>query len=123
MADSKSAYSEASKYYVEVRVPSSDFEKSRYARNKAREAEFGKNWEKRKVNLNEIVDQFCPDYTVKERAYKFIFKGDRYDVSADMGTGYARIRDKVLSSWVTIEGTPSQNREETHFKIKKREEM
>jgi hypothetical protein len=31
---------------VEVRVPSSDFEKSRYARNKAREAVFGKNWEK-----------------------------------------------------------------------------
>ena len=123
MADCKSAYSEASKYYVEVIVPSSDFEKVRYARNKARESEFGKNWEKHKINLNEIVDRFCPDYIVKERSFKFIFKGDRYDVSADMGTGYARIRDKVLKSWVTIDGIPSNNRDETHFKIKKREEM
>lgn len=123
MADSKSQYSGASQHYVNVSVPSSEFERNRYNRNKSREKEFGANWEKRKVNLNDIVNRFCPDYTVKERSYKFIFKGDRYDVSADMGSGYVRIRDKVLKSWVTIDGTPSNSLEETHFKILRREEM
>ncbi len=32
-------------------------------------------------------------------------------------------KNNMLNSWVTIDGTPSKNREETHYKIKKREEM
>lgn len=52
-----------------------------------------------------------------------IYTRENLENLADKINRDARIRDKVLNSWVSIDGTPSNNSEETHFKIKKREEM
>ncbi|MCF0229686.1 MAG: hypothetical protein HUJ76_08370 [Parasporobacterium sp.] len=123
MADQKSAYSEASKHYVEVKVPESAVEKGRFDRSKMREEKYNENWSKQKVNINDIVDAFAPDFTVKEKGTKYIFKGGRYDVSADMAGGYLRIYDNKLKTWVKLDGSPVSNSGEGHYKIKKREEM
>ena len=51
-----------------------------------------------------------------------IFFGGNYNVIADMASGYLRIYDNNLKSYVKLDGTPGTDKE-THFKIKKREEM
>lgn len=122
MADSKSAYSEASKHYIEIKVPISADDKGRFDRAKAREAKYNENWKAQSVNINEIVDEFCPDFSVKEKGNKFIFKGSRYDVSADMVAGYLTIYDNHINEWVRLDGTVAENGN-GHYKIKKREEM
>ncbi len=123
MADQKSAYSEASKHYVEVKVTESALDKERFDRSKLREAKYNENWSKQKVNINEIVDEFAPNFTVKETGTKYIFKGDRYEVTADMAGGYLRIKDRNTGKWVKLDGTPVSSNAEGHYKIKKREEM
>ena len=122
MADQKSAYSEASKHYVEVRVPSSAEDKGRFDRAKIREAMYNENWKKQSVNINEIVDEFCPNFTVKQKGEKFIFKGDRYDVSADMAAGYLTIFDNKNKQWIRLDGSEAKQGN-GHYKIKKREDM
>jgi len=122
MADQKSAYSEASNHYVEIKVPSSSNEKSRFDRAKLREAMYNDNWKNQSVNINEIVDTFCPDFTVKQKGEKFIFKGDRYDVSADMAAGYLTIFDNKIKQWIELGGEIAKNGN-GHYKIKKREDM
>lgn len=124
MADSKSAYSEASKHYIEVKVPASAKDQERFDKAKLREARYNENWKKQKVNLNEIIDQFCPDFTVKEKGEKFIFKGDRYDIQADMVGGYLKIYDNKIKKWINLDGSIADSSNgEGHYKIKKREEM
>ncbi len=122
MADSKSAYSETSKHYIEVKVPESAVEQGRFDRSKLRESQYNENWKKQKVNLNEIVDQFCPQFRVKEKGEKYIFKGERYDVSADMVAGYLRIYDNSIKDWIKLDGSIDTDGS-GHYKIKKREEM
>ena len=123
VSDSKSLYSKASKYYVEVDVKQNAADASRYSRSKDRERAYGENWKKQAVNLNDIVDQFASGATGRRKGYKFIFRGSRYTVIADMPSGYLRIYDRELKSFVTLDGKPSRIGELTHFKILKREEM
>lgn len=123
MPDNKELYSKTSYYYVETKVPSSKSEYDRYNNSKNREKLFNSIWLQQKVDINKIIDKFCPNYTIKLRATKIIFKGERYSVSADMVAGYLRVRDEKLKSWVKLDGSPSKNNDETHFKIKRREEM
>lgn len=123
VSDSKGLYSKASKYYVEVDVKQNAADASRYSRSKDRERAYGANWKKHMVNLNDIVDRFAPDATGRRKGYKFVFRGSRYTVIADMPSGYLRIYDRVLKSFVTLDGKPSRIGELTHFKILKREEM
>lgn len=116
--DNKALYSKASNYYVENHnVSEADYEKS-----KAREKKHNESWEKQKVNLNEIIDTFAPDFEAKEHGAKMIFYGDRYNVIADMASGYLRIYDNTLKEYVKLDGTPG-NDKHTHYKIMKREEM
>ena len=122
MADQKSAYSEASKHYVDVRVPASADDKGRFDRAKLREAKYNENWKAQAVNINEIADAFCPDFTVKQKRDKFIFKGERYDVSADMAAGYLTIFDNKIKQWIRLDGSIAKDGN-GHYKIKKREEM
>ena len=123
MSDLKSAYSEASKHYVEVKVFESELDKERFDRSKLREAKYNENWSKQKVNINEIVDEFAPNFTVKEKGTKYIFIGERYEVTADMAGGYLRIKDRNTGYWVKLDGTPVSGNCEGHYKIMKREEM
>ena len=116
--DNKALYSKASKYYVENHNDSD----TKYDKSKEHEKKHNKSWEKQKVNLNEIIDKFAPVFTANEHGSKMIFYGKKYNVIADMASGYLRIYDKSLREYVKIDGTPG-NDKSTHFKIKKREEM
>lgn len=127
MSDFKQAYSDVSKDYIEQTVPASAIDQGRYARSKAREAQYNENWVKQKVNLNEIVDQFIDSTDVvterTEGGVKYVFEGSRYQVKCDKVAGYLRIYDKQLKSFCKLDGSPSRDMEETHFKIMRREEM
>ena len=128
MADYKQAYSDISKDYVDNIVPGSALDQERYDRSKAREAANNENWKKQKVNLNEIVDRFVPEVNGfveqhTEGGVKYVFEGDRYTVKCDKVAGYLRIYDKQSKMYCKLDGTPSKNGDETHFKIKRREEM
>lgn len=127
MADYKQAYSDISKDYIENVIPTSEIDQNRYDRSKAREALYNEDWSANKVNLNEIVDQFVDSTNVHgertESGYKYVFEGSRYEVKCDKVAGYCRIYDKQLDAYCKLDGTPSRNAAETHFKIKRREEM
>ena len=128
MADYKSAYSDISKDYIENVVPASPVDQGRYDRSKIRESKFNDEWSKQKVNLNEIVDRFVPSVEGfaeqhSQGGVKYNFEGKRYIVKCDKVSGYLRIYDKKTKSYCKLDGTPSDNLNETHFKIKRREEM
>lgn len=120
MADAKSPYSETSKYYVEVETAESDAARRMYERSKRREEKHGDCWEK--VNINDIVDEFAPGSDGAEHGVKFIFEGDRYNVVADMASGYLRVYDKELGTYVDLDGNPDI-KNVAHYKIMKWEEM
>ena len=115
--DAKSLYSETSNYYVENNRSNYSYEKS-----KERESKYGSLWEKQKVNINDIVDEFTPNFHAKESGSKIRFIDDDYQVVADMAAGYLRIYDCNSKTYVKLDGNPGKA-SETHFKIKKREEM
>ena len=123
MGDAKTPYSEASKYYVENTVATSGEQQKAYDKSKERERRHGKKWEKQKVNINEIVDEFAPGDSGRAVGQKFIFEGERYNVVADMAAGYLRIWDSEQGDYVRLDGTLGANESETHFKIKRWEEM
>ena len=120
MADAKKIYSDMAKHYVDNNTNNAD---SEYNRSKSRESKYNANWLKQKVNINEIVEKFAPNAQGEQKGnVKYIFSGERYDVVADLASGYLRIYDKVLRKNVKLDGTIG-NRKETHYKIKRREEM
>jgi len=116
--DSKALYSEASKYYVENK----EIDPLHYDKSMERKEKYGEIWERNKVNINEIIDEFVPNFTAREHNEKIIFIGEDYNVIADMAAGYLRIYDNNAKMYVKLDGTPGKD-SETHFKIKKREEM
>lgn len=123
MSDYKEAYSDISKYYIDNVVPSSEIDRIRYEKSKQREEQFNDEWSKNKVNLNEVVDRFIPEgEVVKQKTksgIKYEFIGERYVVICDKVAGYLRIYDKKEKSFCKLDGTPSDNNDETHFKIKR----
>ena len=122
MADAKTPYSTVSNYYVTTTVPSSSIDQGRYDRSKERERKYNGSWIKQKVNINDIVDQFAPGCSGVIDGVKYVFRGPVYSVVADMASGYLRIKNNKSGKYLKLDGTPG-SREETHFKIKKREEM
>ena len=123
MSDHKGNYSNSSTNYIKKDILENVLENERYDRSKAREEKYGKNWEKNKVNLNDIVEKFCPNAEGKTvSGVKFVFKNENYIIECDKASGYLRIYDKRIHKYVKLDGSPG-NRDETHFKIKKRSEM
>ena len=110
-------------WIVEASIGGSDVERRLYEKSRKRAARFGENWKKNAVNLNAICDEFAPDSDGIISGVKMIFRGERYTVVADMASGYLRIYDSVTRCHVRLDVTPSQKENETHFIIKKREEM
>lgn len=122
MSDSKDYYSEASSGYVENDVAENEAARREYKKSKAREAKHNAKWKANPVDINEVVDRFAPGDKGEKRGVKYIYRGDRFSVVADMAAGYLRVYDSESRSYVKLDGTPG-NDEETHFKIKRREEM
>lgn len=117
MADEKSAYSEQAKKYVGNKLSQKEVIKS-----KNRESRYNENWKKISVNINEIVEAYAPNSKGEQKNGKFIYFGEKYNVVADLPSGYLRIMERASKQYVKLDGTPG-SRKETHFKIKKREEM
>lgn len=122
--DSKTNYSNKSREYVEKDVVNNEIDSRRYYRSKLRESKYGKNWEKNKVNINEVVEEFVPNCTniYTKSGVKLYYENDKFRVIADKASGYLRIYNKQLKKFVKLDGTVGTN-DETHFKIKRREEM
>lgn len=128
MSDYKAIYTDISKDYIDIEVQANSIDWKRYNRSKERENLYNEGWIEHKVNLNEIIDKFVhnPSEIVEQHSeggVKYDFEGKKYIVKCDKVSGYLRIYDKENRSYCTIDGTISKNPEETHFKIKKREEM
>ena len=104
-----------------------------------RKARYGQNWTS--VNINTIVERFTPGATPQVVNGKVIYisTDGKYEVAADIGGGYLRIRDQHQSYHVDAHGNDVRNYtddngkqhgrshskqlEITHFRILKREEM
>lgn len=86
------------------------------------------------VDINEIVEKFAPGANAEIKGGKIYFSSDRYDVVADIGGGYLRIRDKKIGAYVNQNGddvrnevvdgkirgrSKSEQMRLTHFAIKK----
>ncbi|NMM98696.1 hypothetical protein [Bifidobacterium olomucense] len=123
MSDTKSAYSSASRHYIEDIVPGSEKEQERHRKAKERETKHNDDWIQRSVNINDIVDKFTPGAVGRRKGYKVKYVGKDYIVLADMIAGYLRIIDKHTGGFVTLDGTVSKDGKETHFKILKRKDM
>ena len=117
MSDSKDRYSKTSASYTH-----SEQGKAEHDKSKAREAKHNESWKKQSVNLNEVVDKFAPGATGEQKNGKFIYFGDKYNVVADMSSGYLRIMDNETKKYVKLDGSVGTPKE-THYKIKRREEM
>lgn len=117
-SDTKSIYSTTAKYYLE-NAAQEDFS---YDKSKRREARHNDDWLKQQVNINDVVDEFASDCTARENHQKLIFQGTDYNVIADLAGGYLRIYSNKNKTYVKLDGKPGTE-SETHFKIKKREEM
>lgn len=123
MADSKAGYSKAAKFYARIMIHGNMLDAIRYYKSKLREAKFNVNWKKHMVNLNDVVNKFTPGTKGRPKGVKYQFENNKYIIKVDMPSGYLRIYDKQAKMYTKIDGTPSGDREETHFKIMKRKEM
>ncbi len=123
MSDSKQRYSDSSRSYIGNDVPSSTVDRKRYDSSKAREAKWNENWKKQPVNLNDIVNRFTPGVQGRRKGVKYVFENARWRIDADMVASYLRIYDKKAKSHIRLDGSISDDRMETHFKILKRKEM
>ena len=123
MSDSKQRYSDSSRNYISKDVPTSTIDQKRYTSSKNREAKWNENWKKQAVNLNDIVDQFTPGIQGRRKGVKYVFENTKWRIDADMVAGYLRIFNKKAKRHIRLDGSFSDNRMETHFKILKRKEM
>ncbi|WP_288801155.1 hypothetical protein [uncultured Fibrobacter sp.] len=123
MSNAKERYSETSKEYCEIKVPSSPLDLARYKRCKERERKFNENWKKEKVNIIDMVNRYAPNAKVYTKGYKFYFEGPDNVVICDMVAGYLRIQNKKTKLFYRLDGSLTKSNERTHFKIKRREEM
>lgn len=123
MSNAKEIYSEASKYYCEVSVRENPLDAARYERSKAREAKYNENWKRQKVNIIDIVEKYAPNATPCHKGYKFYWEGEENVVIADMIAGYLRILHKPTGLHYRLDGTLTDDKDSTHFKIKRKKEM
>ena len=122
MADSKANYSNTAS--TKISESSSDPKiQAAYARAKEEERKFNTNWVKNKVDLNDLIDKFAPIHTIKiEGSRKCDIIGEKFIIKADIFNGSARLFDRTIKRYVKLDGTKG-TLDQTHFKIKKREEM
>ena len=122
MADSKSNYSNTASAKTSE-ASSNPKIQAAYVRAKEEERRFNSNWSKNKVNLNDLVEKFAPIHATKlEGSRKYNIIGKNYIIKVDLFSGSARVFDRTIKRYVKLDGTKG-TLDQTHFKIKKREEM
>lgn len=122
MSDYKELFSAAAEIFVEASLGGSERERRLYEESRRRAERYEENWAENAVNLIVICDEFAPGAEGFIAGVKYIFRGERFAVVADMASGYVRIYDSVVRSYIKLDGTPG-NDDETHFRILKKEEM
>lgn len=123
MCDDKDKYSNAAKDYMTLDINEYEKDKNRAIKSEQRREKYEANWNINKVNLNEIVNLFWPNAIGKTQSgIKFVFKKEHYAIECDKVAGYLRIYDRKLKKYIKLDGSIG-NRDETHFKIKKRDEI
>lgn len=123
MCDDKDKYSNAAKDYMTLDINEYEKDKNRAIKSEQRREKYEANWNINKVNLNEIVNLFCPNAIGETQSgIKFVFKNEHYAIECDKVAGYLRIYDRKLKKYIKLDGSIG-NRDETHFKIKKRDEI
>lgn len=123
MSNAKEIYSEASRFYCNVLVPANGKIEKDYNNSKLREQKHNENWLKEKVNIIDIVNQYAPNARVYQDGVKYVFEGDVNKVVCDMASGYLRIQNKATNKHYRLDGTLTNSKKRTHFKIKRKEEM
>lgn len=123
MSNAKEVYSKLSQYYVEYAVPSTPDLQSGYIASKKREALFNENWKKNKVNINEIIDKYTPNVTPKVHGVKSVWKNKDYIIKADMASGYLKVYDRNLKTFLDKYGNLVPDGPDSHMKILRKEEM
>lgn len=123
MTDAKDRYSETSGEFVTLDVAEHESAKKIYRSSKKREERYNEEWEKNPVNINDVVEKFAPNSIGEKVKGKFIYRGGRFNVIADMAAGYLRIYDTVTKRYIKLDGTAAGTKDQSHFKIKRREEM
>lgn len=123
MTDAKTPYSNASSEFVENDAAEQEKARQLYEKSKAREAKHNHEWKKHPVNINDIVNEYAPGAKGEKIGVKYIYKGERYNVIADMASGYLRVQDTVTKMHLKFDGTFSESDGGTHFKIMRKEEM
>ena len=94
MSNAKEINSKLSKYQVEYAVPSSSDLQYGYAESKKRQVLFNENWKNK-------------DYIVK----------------ADMASGYLKVYDRNLKTYLDKHGNPVPDGPDSHMKILRKEKM
>ncbi len=130
MADSKTQYTTNVNKMKKV-AESNEVLAGKLAKGKERASKYSSGWDS--VNLNEVVQRFAPDSTIRESNGKIIYSnGGRYEVVADVAGGYLRVQDVNIGklTYVTLSGEYKPNniskskwKQMTHYRIKKLEEM
>ncbi|MBR4785830.1 MAG: hypothetical protein IK012_11365 [Fibrobacter sp.] len=123
MANAKEIYSEVSKHYCEVEVPACIIAKSDYENSKERERKHNDKWIQEKVNVIDVVNHYASNAKAYEDGVKFVFEGAENKVICDMASGYLRIQNKASNKHYRLDGTLTNSKKRTHFKIKRLEEM
>ena len=123
MGDTKSNYSNDAK----LKIAESKFNKDvfeRYKRAKDEEAQFQHIWKSNGlIDLNKDLAQFGQIIRIKyEGSRKKVYITEKYRIESDLFSGGIRFYDKTLKRYVKLDKTPGNN-DQTHFKIKKEEEM
>ncbi|MDP9801193.1 hypothetical protein J2S49_001269 [Arcanobacterium wilhelmae] len=122
VSDAKAEYSSSAKRYID-HTEGNPIDIGRVARARDRERRYNSQWLALAVDINQVVEKYTPGVRGKPNGYKWVYRGERYEIRADMIVGYLRVYDLHAHSFLNRMGVPSSVEQDTHFKILKREEM
>lgn len=121
MSNAKEVYSSKASEYTSGMSNAPEIVFKRFERSLLKKETYQENW--KKVNINELVEKYTPGITPTTSGTKLIFKNAQYTIKADLGVGSVRVFDRINKKYLDMNGNPSCNNDETHFSIKKKEEM
>lgn len=121
MSNAKEVYSSKASEYTSEMPNAPEIVRKRFERSQLKKEMYQENWEK--VNINELTEKYTPGIVPTISGTKLIFKNNLYTIKADLGVGSIRVFDRTNKKYLDINGNPSNYNDETHFSIKKKEEM
>lgn len=136
--DYKTAYSQSVTLSKEMTKEEADLQK-KISSGESRKNTYRENW--KSVNINDVVERFTPGGDPIRINGKIVYSSNegKYEVIADIGGGYLRIKNLRTNEYIGVNGQSMHNYTDangkqhgrskadfnsvTHFRIKKKEEM